>query len=116
MVGNFHSQLSDSGEWRTRLVGLNFTGIRERDASDLEVLFTMEDMYSALCDMNGYKAPRLDGFTTTFWQSCWETVKEDTMRMFGDFYQSRKFMRSLNDTFFVMIPTKGGQEFLGWVF
>ena len=32
------------------------------------------------------------------------------MRMFKDFYESGRFVRSLNTTFIVMIPKKGGVE------
>ena len=32
------------------------------------------------------------------------------MRMFKDFYESERFVRSLNTTFIVMIPKKGGAE------
>ena len=49
----------------------------------------------------------LDGFTTAFWQLCWDIVKDEIMRMFREFYNSDKFVWSLNTTFLVMIPNKG---------
>ena len=64
-------------------------------------------MHSTLCEMNGEKAPRLNGFTTAFWQFYWDIVKDEIMRMFREFYNSDKFVRSLNTTFLVMIPKKG---------
>ena len=63
--------------------------------------------------MNGDKAPGLDGFTVAFWQNCWEIVKEDVLDMFKEFYDQNSFIKSLNHTFLVLIPKKGGAEDLG---
>ena len=64
-------------------------------------------MHSTLCEMNGDKATGPDGFTTAFWQFYWDIVKDEIIRMFREFYNSGKFVRSLNTTFLVMIPKKG---------
>ena len=48
--------------------------------------FTEEEVFAALMDMNGDKAPGLDGFTSAFWQSSWELVKEEIMELFREFY------------------------------
>ena len=53
-------------------------------------------------EMNGDKAPGPDGFTMAFWQSCWDFVKEDS-----------SYLKSLNNTFLVLIPKKSGAEDLG---
>ena len=37
-------------------------------------------------------------------------VKDDVMRMFKEFHESGKFVKSLNNSFIVMIPKKGGAE------
>ena len=63
--------------------------------------------------MNGDKAPGPDGFTVAFWQSSWEIVKEDVLDMFKEFYDQNSFIKSLNHTFLVLIPKKGGAEDLG---
>ncbi|RVW42485.1 LINE-1 reverse transcriptase-like [Vitis vinifera] len=63
--------------------------------------------------MNGDKAPGPDGFTVAFWQTCWEFVKEEIMDLFKEFYDQRSFSKSLNTTFLVLIPKKGGVEDLG---
>ena len=80
------------------------------EASSLEIPFPMEEVSSALSDLNGDKAPGPDGLTVAFWQSCWDIVSDDVMRMFRDFHETGKFVRSLNATFIVMIPKKGGAE------
>ncbi|KAJ9678515.1 hypothetical protein PVL29_020639 [Vitis rotundifolia] len=63
--------------------------------------------------MNGDKEPGPDGFTLAFWQSCWEFIKEEILEMFKEFYEHSSFLKSLNNTFLVLIPKKSGAEDLG---
>ena len=63
--------------------------------------------------MNGDKASGPNGFTLAFWQACWEFVKEEIVDLFKEFYDQRSFAKSLNTTFLVLIPKKGGAEDLG---
>ena len=60
--------------------------------------------------MNGDKAPGLDGFTSAFWQFCWDIVKHKVMGFFAKFHSFGRFERSLNSTFIVLIPKKGGTD------
>ncbi|RVW46009.1 LINE-1 reverse transcriptase-like [Vitis vinifera] len=78
-----------------------------------QVQFSEEEIYAALMGMNGDKAPGPDGFTIAFWQSSWGLVKEEIMDLFREFYNQRSFANSLNSTFLVLIPKKGGAEDLG---
>jgi hypothetical protein len=43
-----------------------------------------------------------------FFQKCWEVVKKDMMAVFKEFHESRKFEKSFNATFVVLIPKKAG--------
>ena len=61
-------------------------------------------------DLNGDKAPELDGFPIAFWQVSWDFVKEEVMGFFKEFYEQNKFVRSLNSTFLILIPKKGDAE------
>ncbi|RVW31433.1 putative mitochondrial protein [Vitis vinifera] len=72
-----------------------------------------EEIHSALMDMRGNKAPGPDGFTVAFWQFCWEFVKEEVLEMFKEFHEQNAFLKSLNNTFLVLIPKRGGTEELG---
>ena len=67
-------------------------------------------MHSALSDLNGDKAPKPDGFTTTFWQFGWDTAKSDIMDLFRYFHERGRFGRSFNSTFSVLILKKRGAE------
>lgn len=46
----------------------------------------MEEVFATLSEMNDDKTLWLDGITTVFGQTYWDVVKDDIMRMFGDFY------------------------------
>ena len=80
---------------------------------NLEIPFSEAEVHSALMEMNGDKAPRPDGFTVAFWQSCWDFAKEEIMEMFKEFHEHSSFLKSLNNTFLVLIPKKGEAEDLG---
>ena len=60
-----------------------------------------------------FLAPGPDGFTVAFWQSCWGFVKEEILAMFKEFHEHNTFLKSLNTTFLVLIPKKGGAEDIG---
>ncbi|RVW85331.1 hypothetical protein CK203_045523 [Vitis vinifera] len=71
------------------------------------------EIHSALMEMNGDKAPGPDGFSVAFWQNAWAFAKEEIMEMFKEFHEHSTFVRSLNNTFLVLIPKKSGAEDLG---
>ena len=100
----FQNLLSDPGGWRPCLNNLEF------DSIGVEEAVRLEEMFSALSVLNGDKAPGPDGFSFAFWQFCWDFVKVEVMGFFKDFFERGKFVRSLNNTFLVLIPKKGGAE------
>ena len=67
-------------------------------------------MLEALKGFCGDKALGPDGFTMAFWQASWDFVKEEVMGFFREFHNHGRFVRSLNATFIVLIPKKGGTE------
>ncbi len=44
------------------------------------------------------------GFLWFFFQTCWETLKEDIMAVFREFNGKRRFEKSINATFISLIP------------
>ena len=87
--------------------------LNHSEAEALETPFTEEEIFLALMEMNGDKAPSLNGFIVAFWQSCWDFVKKEVVELFKEFYDQKSFAKSLNTTFLVLIPKKGGAEDLG---
>lgn len=113
-IANAYQQiLSDSSGWKADIGGLSLKQISPAEAEVLEQPFSEVEISAALMGMNGDKAPGPDGFTIAFWQRCWEIVKEDVMDMFKEFHEQKSFIKSLNHTFLVLLPKKGGVEDLG---
>ena len=66
----YQSLLSESGDWRPSINGLNFKELGEGLASSLEVMFSKEEIFAALSSCYSDKAPGPDGFTMAFWLFC----------------------------------------------
>ncbi|RVW37986.1 putative ribonuclease H protein [Vitis vinifera] len=80
----------------------------------LEQPFTEAEIHLALMGMNGDKAPGPDGFTVAFSQFLLGVrEKRKIVDVFNEFYEDKSFAKSLNSTFLVLIPKKGGAEDLG---
>ena len=113
IVKAFQQQLREEPGWRADLGGLHLKSLDHSEAEALEVPFTEEEIFAALMEMNGDKAPGPDGFTVAFWQACWDFAKEEILELFKELYDQKSFAKSLNATFLVIIPKKGGAEDLG---
>ena len=66
IVDAFKTLLSDTREWRASLDGLSFQRITKNEAARLEVPFTIEEVFTALSNLNGDKATDPNGFTLSF--------------------------------------------------
>ena len=82
----------------------------EERTRSLEESFSEEEVFEALSSLSGDKAPSPDGFTMAFWHFCLDFTKAEIMALFKDFFRLGTFQRSLNSTFLVLIPKKGGAE------
>ena len=107
IVKAFQHQLREEPGWRADLEGLHLKSLDLSEAEALEAPFTEEEIFSALMDMNGNKAPGPDGFTVAFWQGCWDFAKEEIVELFKEFYDQKSFAKSLNATFLVIIKKVG---------
>ena len=74
----------------------------------LELPFSEEEVFVALSDLGKNKAPGADGYTMAFWLFCWDVVKVEVLRFFRDCHKGGRFVKSLNATFLVLVPKKGG--------
>ena len=66
MVGAFKDLLTDLGDWHPSMEGLDFNRIDVEEAARLEEVFSKEEVFSALSDLNGDKALGPDGFPLSF--------------------------------------------------
>ncbi|RVW34945.1 Transposon TX1 uncharacterized 149 kDa protein [Vitis vinifera] len=110
VVRAYQDLLSDPGGWHPSMSSLEFDRIGREEAARLEKMFSLEEVYLALSELNGDKAPGPDGFPIAFSQFCWDFVKDEIMGFFKDFFERGKFIRSVNSTFLVLVPKKGGAE------
>ncbi|RVW95136.1 putative ribonuclease H protein [Vitis vinifera] len=105
-MANAHRRRHTMERIKINIGGLNLNQISQQEADILELPFMEEEVHSALMDMNGDKAPGLDGFTGAFWQFCWEFVKEEVLEMFKEFHEHNVFLKSLNTTFLFLSQKK----------
>ncbi|WKA01615.1 hypothetical protein VitviT2T_019886 [Vitis vinifera] len=90
--------------------GLDFNRIGDKETARLKEVFSEDEVFLALSNLNGDKAPGPNGFPLSFWQFCWDFVKEEVMGFLKEFHEHGRFVRSLNSTFLVLIPKKAGVE------
>ena len=90
--------------------GLIFSKLDDQEAVRLEKPFTEEEVFFALHELYGEKAPGPSAYTVAFWQFSWEMVKGEVMSVFKDFFIYGKFVKSLNSTFIVIVPKKEGAD------
>jgi hypothetical protein len=58
--------------------------------------FSMDEVQDAIFQMKHNKASGLDGFSTEFYQACWEIIKNDLMALFQEFHWGDLPLYSLN--------------------
>lgn len=73
----------------------------------MERPFEEEEVFKALGEMCGDRAPGPDGFTIAFYKKCWGVVKDDFMKVLLEFHKDASLERSANATFIALIPKKG---------
>jgi hypothetical protein len=72
----------------------------------LERPFDKEEVIQVWKDLEGDKAPGLDGFTMAFFHHCWQVIQDDVMGFFKEVFEHGQFESSLNATFLALIPKK----------
>lgn len=59
-------------------------------ASWMEMQFLLEEIKEAIFSLSMDKAPGPDGFTMAIYQECWESIKENLLRVSHNFTQMEK--------------------------
>lgn len=68
--------------------------------------FTIEEVRAATIQLGSEKAPGPDGFSLIFFQTFWETVKEDIFNVFTDLYDGKLYTGPTDYSFVCLIPKK----------
>ena len=66
--------------------------------------FEEEEVRKVVLKMNGDNVLGPDGFSMAFFQVCWDVLRVDIMKVFGDFHAGGMFEKSLNASFISLIP------------
>ena len=72
----------------------------------LERPFEEVEIKRAIQDCDGNKALGPDGFTLELFRVHWETMKEDVMRVFGEFAKDGIIHGITNEIYICLIPQK----------
>ncbi|TYG80510.1 hypothetical protein ES288_D02G221900v1 [Gossypium darwinii] len=70
----------------------------------LNIIYTEEELFQAIKQMDPNKAPGIDGLSGNFFKHHWEIVGKDTIRFCLDILKGKKDIATLNDTMIILIP------------
>lgn len=71
---------------------------------NLEKYFSFEEAKYVIFKMDKDKSSGLDGFSMLFFLECWDSIKEDIMKVFGGFYVRGEMSKVTKYIFIVLIP------------
>ena len=91
---------------------MDFSCLEYANLRGLKALVSEGEVFYALSCLGGYKTPRPNRFIMAFWQQYYDFIKYEVMNFFKEFSEQSSFVISLNATFLVLNPKKGGVECL----
>ncbi|KAJ0599187.1 putative RNA-directed DNA polymerase [Helianthus annuus] len=107
----FKKQFSEPINRRPKFSGVGLPKLSFHGASILDNVFSESEVWRAIKDCNGGKAPGPDGFTLKFFKVFWNEFKPIIMGMFSDFFSSGCINKGCNSSFVALIPkSKDPQE------
>lgn len=110
---HFKGVYSKNWSNRPKLSG-QFKSVANRDEmQELEAAFTEEEIWSALKECDGNKAPGPDGFNLSCIQKCWKLMKGEIVQLMHDFHSNGKLVKGFNSSFITLIPKKDNPNGLG---
>jgi hypothetical protein len=74
-----YDRLIGSLKNREHTINLEALNIHVADLSDLDTMFTEEEVWNTIQEMPGDRAPGPDGFTGAFYQRAWPIIKPDIL-------------------------------------
>ncbi|KAL8141386.1 hypothetical protein V2J09_007407 [Rumex salicifolius] len=72
--------------------------------------FGDDEIFGAVKDMGGLKAPEPDGFQPMFFHKCWETVEGSVVEVVRKFLKSATLLVGMNDTFISLTPKSSNPD------
>lgn len=103
----YYSSILGSLFERSRRVHLEAIGLPTLDLSDLEAIFTEEEVRAVVLELPNDKAPRPDGFMGLFYKVAWDIIKTDVMHAFNAFWsQDGRSFSHLNCAYMILLKKK----------
>jgi hypothetical protein len=78
--------------------------VTEHHNASLMRPITLHEVYIAVSQMKEGTYLDLDGFTITFFHSCWDLLKQDVMEIVEESRNRQWVLPALNATFLTLIP------------
>jgi len=92
---------------RSRRFDLNVLGLPVEDLQEVERLFTEQEVWAAIQELPGDRAPGPDGFSGLFYKKCWHIIKDDIMHAFNAFWAlDYRSFHHLNEAFMILLRKK----------
>lgn len=109
-----YEQLLGRAVARETDLDLDFLGMETHALSDLEMIFSEEEVWNTIKEMPPDRAPGPDGFIAAFYPKAWPIIKNDVMAMVMKLYvKDGRGFGKLNQAHIVLIPKKADAEVLG---
>ncbi|XP_057529819.1 uncharacterized protein LOC130808359 [Amaranthus tricolor] len=123
-VGEIHNEITQfyqklQGTVPTNLVMIDRNIMREGrqiDASSIQILIqevSEGEIKEALFGMNDNKAPRVDGFNSSFFKKAWDIIKQDLISAIKEFFNSNILFPPYNYTSVTLIPKSNNTSKVG---
>jgi hypothetical protein len=78
------------------------------DLHQLEIPFTKEEVEGVVSHLLNNKSLGPDGYSNEFIKGCWPLIATDFSRLCEEFYRGNVCLRSINNSYIVLVPKKDG--------
>lgn len=102
----FKKRFSEEWKSRPKLQGLFRTIGCDAVSNGLVAPSSEEEIWRAVKESDGNKAPGPDGFNLSCFQKCWKVFKKEILQFFKEFYDNGCLAKGINSSFLTLIPKK----------
>lgn len=106
-VYQYYNAILGSSFERSSRFELSTLGLPSLNLSDLETLFSEDEVWRTINSLPNDKAPGPDGFTVRFYKKTWGVIKHDILEAFNAFWaMDMRSFHLLNDAYVVLLKKK----------
>lgn len=106
VVGHFRKLYYEVWKSRPKLDGPFITIGDDGVKRELEAQFTMEEVWAAVKDCDGNKAPGPDRFNLYCIQKSWKVMSGEILQFMHELHSNGKLAKGINSSFVTLIPKK----------